>query len=184
MTKIQFRRKCRFLFRKAHGLGLKLEFSPNRFIPERLNCLWYGGHLATIKVSDSLWIDLSIQGDVRAFLTDSHGDILEEAIDKNNAGAFSKYMISHLKTDRELKKALRTGRLMIGNNNWIEYDGIVFPNGAPDKAEVFIDLGLICDNVLDENILTAIGQTLDSVEEIKTEIKQIAERDYQIGGII
>lgn len=179
MTKNQYKRKCAFLFRKARNLGLKLEFSPKRFIPERLNCLWYGGYLATIKVSDSPQIDLSIQGDVRAFLTDVHGNILEEAIDKNNAGAFTKYMIPHLKTDRELKKALKNGRLMLENNNWIEYDGIVFSNRNSDKVEVYIDLGLVCDNVLNDNILTAIGQALDSVEEIKDEILQVAERDYQ-----
>lgn len=179
MDKRSYNKKCKALFKKAKELGLELIFCPEYFDNKRLNCLWYGGELATIKVSEKFIIELNIYGDVRALLTDKRGNELESVTDKNNGGAFSEYMRSHLKTDKGLESALKSGRLTLGNNNWIEYDGVVKENEA-DETGVFIDLGMICDNILDDNILVAIEQALDSFENIRKEIYDVAEDHYGI----
>lgn len=179
MDKRSYDKKCRALFKKAKELGLELVFYPERFDHLRLNCLWYGGFLAAIKVSDTFKVELNVYGDVRAELTDKNGRWLESVTDKNNDGAFSEYMQSHLKTDKGLESALESGRLTLGNNNWIEYDGVVKENAA-DETGVFIDLGMICDNILDDDILIAIEQALDSIEDIKKEICDVAEDHYGI----
>lgn len=179
MDKKNYKKKCRALFRKAKELGLELTFYPEYFNHRRLNCLWYGGYLATIKVTETFAVELNIYGDVRALLTDKHGNELASAIDKNNGGAFSEYMLPYIKTDRQLKDVLESGKLTLGNNNWIEYDGVIERSDA-DSVGAFIDLGIICDNILDDDILSAIEQALDSIEEIKKEIIDVAENHYGI----
>lgn len=179
MDKRSYKMKCKALFKKAKELGLELIFCPEYFDNKRLNCLWYGGELATIKVSEKFAIELYIYGDVRAELVDKDGNELESVIDKNNGGAFGEYMQSHLKTDKQLETAIESGRLTFGNNNWIEYDGIVKADDA-ETSGMFIDLGIICDNILDDDILVAIEQALDSVEDIKQEICDVAEDHYGI----
>lgn len=179
MDKRNYNKKCKALFKKANELGLDLIFNPELFNHRRLNCLWYGGGLATIKVSDTFKVELNIYGDVRAELTDKNGRELASVRDKNNGGAFSEYMQSYLKTDNGLSAAVKSGRLTLENNNWIEYDGVVKENEA-DSTGVFIDLGMICDNILDDDILSAIDQALDFIEEIKKEIIDVAANHYDI----
>ncbi len=70
-------------------------------------------------------------------------------------------------------------KLTLGDNNWIEYDGIV-KEDASDERGTFIDLGMICDNFLDNNVLFAVEQVLDSIEKIKAEIIDIADVEYGI----
>lgn len=179
MNRRNYKKKCQALFLKAKELGLKLVFYPKRFKHRRLNCLWYGGWLATIKVSETFAIELYIYGDVRAELTDDLGNELASVTDKNNGGVFSEYMLPYIKTDKQLKDALEGGRLTLWNNNWIEYDGVVKKNAA-DEISAFIDLGLICDNILDDDILIAIEQALDSFKDLKKEVCDIAEEHYGI----
>lgn len=182
MNRKNYQKKCRALFKRAHELGVELIFHPENFDYNRLNCLWYGGWLAAIKVSETLAVELSIRGDVQATLNDRHGNPQAEVTDKGNAGRFSKRMHPYLNTDRQLRNAIRKGRLLLQNNNWIEYDGIVKRNGTPNADTAFIDLGIVCDNLLDNNILLAIKQALDSLEDIKAEIAEVAEIDYGIAG--
>lgn len=99
--------------------------------------------------------------------------------DKNNMGVFGDEMHPYLKTDKQLHNAIDNGRLTLDNNNWIEYDGEI-KAGNTDSAGVFIDLGIVCDNILDDDILQAIEQALDSIEEIKKEIVDVAETHYGI----
>lgn len=179
MNKRNYKKKCKALFAKARKLGLKLIFYPRGFEHRRLNCLWYGGELATIKVSETFVIELNIYGDVRAELTDDLDNELASVTDKNNAGAFSKYMLPYIKTDKQLEDALESGKLILGNNNWIEYDGVV-KTCDTDTTGVFVDLGMICDNILDDDVLSAIEQALDSIKEIKNEICDVAENHYGI----
>lgn len=179
MTKRKYKKKCRALFKKAKKIGVELSFSPEDFDCNRLDCLWYGGELATIKVSEKLTIELDIYGDVYAYLFDRNGDVLARVKDKNNMGVFGDEMLSYLKTDKQLRKAIDSGKLELDYNNWIEYDGVIRKNPA-DERGTFIDLGIICDNILDNNILTAIEQALDSINEIKEEILGVAKRNYGI----
>lgn len=184
MTKFKYKNKCKALFRKAKKLGVELIFSPEYFNHSRLNCLWYGGELAKIKVSDTLTIEISIYGDVYAWLLDENGDELARVKDKSNNGSFTDWMLPHIKTDKQLEKAICNGRLILDNNNWVEYDGLV-NEGKIEKSDTeitwsFIDLGLICDNILDDDILVAIDEALDSIDRIRVEILGVAEEDYGI----
>lgn len=179
MNRRSYKKKCKALFMKAKELGLKLVFYPTSFKHRRLNCLWYGGGLATIEVSEAFAIELNIYGDVRAELTDDAGNELASVTDKNNGGVFSEYMLPYIKTDKQLEDALESGKLTLGNNNWIEYDGVI-KTCDTDSTGVFVDLGMICDNILDDDILSAIEQVLDSIEEIKKEISDAAENHYGI----
>lgn len=179
MTKRRYKTKCNALFKKAKKLGVELTFSPEYFNHRRLNCLWYGGEVATIKISDALSIELSIYGDVYAWLLDKNGDELARVKDKSNGGSFTDWMSQYIKTDKLLKKAIRDGRLILDYNNWIEYDGLL-NNDVTQSGGKFIDLGIVCDNVLDDSILKAIDEALDSVKEIESEIYEIAELHYGI----
>lgn len=184
MTQEQYKRKCNALFDKAKSIGVGLSFHPESFNPDKLNCLWYGGHLAVIKVTDTLSVELNVYGDVYAELSDKTGQFLAYVKDKGNTGRFNDEMGSYISNDQELLEVLDDGRLKLDNNNWVEYDGVV-KKKASDERGAFIDLGIICDNVLDDNILTAIMYALDSIEEIKAEIISVAERNYGIkAGVV
>mgnify|MGYP005791037881 CR=1 FL=1 len=176
MNKRKYKAKCRALFEKAKTLGLELEFCPQSYDNNRLNCLWYGGQLAVIKVSDKLSIELSICGDVYAEFVDRKGNEMACVKDKNNSGAFTKYVSPYLKNDRQLLAAIDSNRLYLGNNNWIEYDGLL-KKLASDKLYQFVDLGLICNNILDDDILVAIDSALDRYKDIAAEILAVAEGD-------
>lgn len=175
MTKKQYRKKCQKLFCKAKRLGVKLEFHQDYFNHKRLNCLWYGGCFALIVVSPELKIELGAYGDVIAVLYDKKGEEIAYSKDKSNNGAFEDNMRSYLKTDNQLQLAIEEQRLVFINNNWIEYDGYYFDEVKGRMR--YIDL-MIYDNILDDDILVAIKQVLDSLEEIKeqilTEAKEVA----------
>lgn len=114
MNNQKYKAKCRALFEKAKALGLELEFCPQTYDNNRLNCLWYGGQLAVIKISDKLSIELSICGDVYAEFVDRKGNKMACVKDKNNSGAFSKYVMPYLKNDRQLLAAIDSNRLYLG----------------------------------------------------------------------
>ena len=179
MNKRNYKKKCNALFKKAKELNLILEFNPENFDCHRLDCIWYGGTVAIVKITDTFAVQLRAEGDVRACLTDKNGDVIASVTDKNNCGDFANEMRTHFKTDKQLYAAMDNESLILDNNNWIEYDGIV-KESASDKQETFIDPGMICDNFLDNNILLAVEQVLDSIEEIKAEIINIADIEYDI----
>ena len=66
MTKEDYEKAVDRLFDKATALKLKLNFNPGYYKPERLDCLWHGGNIATIYVNKEISIDISAIGDVRA----------------------------------------------------------------------------------------------------------------------
>lgn len=185
MTKKQYDKRCKALFEKARAYGLELLFQPRHFSPQRLNCLWHGGEVATIKVTDSMSIELNAYGDVCATLLDKKGNELARVKDKRNTGSFLCEMAPYLKNDRALKRALYRNRLILDHNNWIEYDGRVRTE-QPDKMNVFVDLGIVCDNVLDDDILSAIEEALDSHKTIVEEIQWGADRLFEAyrGGVV
>ena len=181
MNNQKYKAKCRALFEKAKALGLELEFCPQTYDNNRLNCLWYGGQLAVIKISDNLSIELSICGDVYAEFVDRKGNKMACVKDKNNSGAFSKYVMPYLKNDRQLLAAIDSNRLYLGNNNWIEYDGLLKEQES-DELYQFVDLGIVCDNILDDDILVAIDSALDRYKDITAEILAVAEREAAIAA--
>ena len=175
MTKKQYRKKCQKLFCKAKRLGVKLIFHQEYFKPNQLNCLWHGGTIAKIIVSKELEIELNAYGDVRATLYDENGRELAYSKDESNTGAFTDNMYPYLTTDKQLRVALEKDLLKLDNNNWIEYDGYVLDKKT-GKME-FVDLGMIVDNIVDDDILIAINEVLDSLEQVKEEILWVAKED-------
>ena len=176
MTQEQYKRKCDALFNKAKSIGVELSFHPESFDMNRLNCLWYGGDLAVIRVSETLSVTLDIRGDVYAELSNKEGGFLAYVKDKGNTGRFYDEMHLFIQNDQELLDALDDGRLKLDYNNWVEYDGIVYKNKG-DTLGKFIDLGLIVDNILDDDILTAINEALDRITDIVKEIKAVGGID-------
>lgn len=150
---------------------MELIFSPENYSANKLNCLWHGGNIAYIKFSDGLMIDIFANGDVIATLFDKDGEEIAHSKDKSNIGAFEDNMRSYIDTDRQLENAIKSGRLVLSNNNWIEFDGLIEEN----CVKHIIDLYMYVDNLLDDNILTAIEQVLDDLDECKKEILQVKE---------
>lgn len=173
MTKKQYRKKCQKLFCKAKRLGVKLKFDQTMFDNRRLDCGWYGGVLASIKVDEGLTVPLEINGDVYAVLYDERGKTLVVSKDKVCKGLFMKNMSPYIRNDKELYKLQDSKRLVYENNNWLEYNGIIFDK--EHKNGQFIDLGMIVDNILECNILKAINQVLVSLESIKEDIFYVAK---------
>lgn len=173
MRKQKYQRECKRLFKKAKRLGVKLDFTPENFDYRRLNCLWHGGSIALIEISPELQVELCAYGDVIVTLYDKKGEYLARSKDKSNNGAFEDNMYSYLKTDKQLSLAIEEGRLVFENNNWIEYDGYVLDKNTGKTR--FVDLGMIYDNIIDDNILKAIEEVLDSLDEIKEQILETAK---------
>lgn len=181
MNEIEYKKKCDAMFQKAKLLNLELAFEPDNFDPQRLNCLWHGGHIAEVKVSDKLSIDISVCGDVCADLYDEYCNHIEHLKDKGNNAVFADVMGRYIRNDSDLKKAIQRGRLKLDYNNWVEYDGLIRDETMRSRQK-FIDLGIVCDNVLDDNILTAIGEVLDSWQKIVSEIRFVAQEYYKMPG--
>lgn len=168
MTKEDYEKAVDRLFDKATALKLKLNFNPGYYKPERLDCLWHGGNIATIYVNKEISIDISAIGDVRAIYYNKDGEEEARVKDKGNGGFFENEMDSYLANDEELLQAIEDERLVLDNNNWIEFDGFIVYRGK----KYFIDLGLY-DNITDSNnILEAIDEVLDNYKVIKEEIKR------------
>lgn len=176
MTRKQYRKKCQKLFCKAKRLGVKLKFHQDWFHHNRLNCLWHGGTVAEIVVSKELVIELNAYGDVIATLYDESGKELAYSKDKSNTGAFTDNMYPYLTTDKQLHEALEKDLLKLSNNNWIEYDGYVLDKKTGKMK--FVDLGMIVDNIVDDDILCAIKEVLDSLDEIKEQILEEAKEEW------
>lgn len=178
MKKQQYISKCKELFAKADKFGVKLEFDPSTFDPDRLNCLWYGGWYASVVVTPQITISIGIYGDVRAWLFDKRGKELAYVKDKGNNGRFYDGMHQFIKDDKHLKRMIKNGQLTLDNNNWVEYGGVIYPD---DNAQcgLTIDLGMRTDNILDDNVLDAIDQVLDDLVNIVTEIKFYMPDEYK-----
>lgn len=166
MRESTYKKKCETLFERAKRKGVKLNFNPENFSPDRLDCLWYGGEIATIEFDDGLIIQVYANGEVGARLYDKAGNELARSKDKSNRGAFEDNMRDYLTSDRQLFKEMKEERLILDSNNWIEYDGFIKENGK----KVLVDLYEYFDNILDGNILVAIGQVLKAAKTKRKEI--------------
>ena len=74
-------------------------------------------------------------------------------------------MRGYIRDDKQLKELLNAGDLVLENNNWIEYDGIYYPHGR-DVPGIAVDLGMITDNIVDDDVLNAIDDVLSSLNKI------------------
>jgi hypothetical protein len=101
--------------------------------------------------------------------------------DKGNNAVFADVMGRYIRNDSDLKKAIQRGRLKLDYNNWVEYDGLIRDETMQSRQK-FIDLGIVSDNILNDNILIAIDEVLDSYENIVSEICFVAKEDYGISG--
>ncbi len=155
------------LNKKAKKLGVILEFNPENFEKGKLDCSWYGGHIATIVLGANIEISICIQGDIVVTLLDKDSKVIAESRDKCNSGAFLSNMSPYIKNDKHLSRLIQDGRLVYTNNNWIEFNGYIDLN--------FIDLSCVDDNILDNNILVAIEQVLDSLGEISKKMWEVYE---------
>ena len=108
-------------------------------------------------------------GDVCASLFDRSGEQIAYAKDKGNGGYFSEAMRGYIRDDKHLKELLNVGDLVLENNNWIEYGGIYYPYGR-DVPGIAVDLGIITDNIVDDDVLNAIDDVLSNIDEIKRDI--------------
>ena len=86
MQKRQYYNKCKNLFEKASQMGVELEFDPEQFEANRLNCTWIGGWYAYITLTPELDIEIGAIGDVCATLHDKNGEEIICVKDKNNTG--------------------------------------------------------------------------------------------------
>lgn len=178
MTKRKYEQKCKALFVKAEERGVKLDFDPSQFDCNRLNCLWYGGWYASIEITPQIHISIGVYGDVRAWLFDKKGEQLAYAKDKGNNGRFYDEMSYYIKNDKQLEKIIKKGYLTLDNNNWVEYGGVIYPEGY-DNGGLGIDLGMLTDNILDDDVLEAIDQVLDDLVNIVEEIKYYTPNEYK-----
>lgn len=169
MLKKEYIKKCKDLFEKAKNAGVELIFDYKNFSHKKLNCIWHGGNIAYIKFPDGLMIDIYANGELTATLFDKNGEEIAQSKDKSSAGAFGKNMYPYITTDRQLKLALQSERLVLSSNNWIEYDGLIEKDG---KRQV-IDLYMYVDNLLDDDILIAIEQVLNDLNECRDQIKAL-----------
>ena len=77
-------------------------------------------------------------------------------------------------SDKQLKEVIDNGKLVFINNNWIEYGGYIL-NKETGKRQ-FIELSEVADNIVDDDILEAINQVLDSLDQIVFEIKSAVSK--------
>ncbi len=103
----------------AHGMTLTL-LQP--ILKEKRDVFWYGGELATVE-KDGETLYLYANGDViGSLLTNDRTDVLDSFKDKGN-NAYRHDVDQYLKNDDDLKAALLTDRLVLENNNWLEWFG-------------------------------------------------------------
>ena len=172
MTKTELTAKLDQLFEKAKKLGVELDLDPNNLDPDRLHCLWYNGWIAEINLCDLISIAICVYGDVYATLLDEFDNEICSVADKSNSGQFKDKMRSLIANDRELESKIQSGLLVLENNNWVEYQGVVYQDADRSHNRVggTIDIGLYEDNILDDNILEAIEQVLDDISTIREQI--------------
>ena len=125
MDQVTYKAKCDALFDKAKAKGVILHFIPEKLTFNRTNCLWLGGNIAVIEIDENLSVDISAIGDVIAILYDENQEELASSKDKSNQGAFESNMSFYIKDDKELHQLLEDGRLVLRNNNWIEYGTVI-----------------------------------------------------------
>lgn len=149
MTEREYLSAVEKLQNRAKSMNLTLKFNPDNFEGDHLNCLWWGGHVATIVVDDDHQFTIDVIGDVYVDIGD------ESFADKNNGGCVGYELRNYFKNDDELAEGIDKDKIIFQNNNWIEVDGYY-------KGD-FVDFGFYTDNVLDGNILVAINQVLDEL---------------------
>ena len=145
----------------------KIEIKFNNTISlHRLHSLWYGGNMADVKYKGYTF-HIEAIGDIYACLnTVKDGRNVCYVRDKCNNGNFGAEMVSYLRSDKTLYKALngehRLYDLSLGANNWWECL-------VTDPNDQFHDL-MWCLN--EDNLFLTFNEVLGSLDET---IKYIEE---------
>ena len=109
--------------------------------PKQQNCFWHGGVYAIAKRAyiDHEWeMQFCSYGDVCATLYDKDGEEIAWVDDSDNCGDRDE-IEDYIHTDKQLEKALESGRLELDDNNWNE----MMPYCDGEQVEV--------SGVVDEN---------------------------------
>ena len=171
MTKDEFNAKLNLLFAKAKAQEVEIDFDRDDLDPDHLHCLWHHGWVAEIHIGDHMSIAICVYGDVYASLLDDLDNKVCSVADKSNSGQFKDKMAAHIANDQELEDKINSGLLVLENNNWVEYQGVIYrPDRSHNRYGETVDIGLYEDNILDDNILDAIDQVLDNIPTIREQI--------------
>lgn len=128
---------------------------------DHLDCLWYGGTVATVKYKGNIF-SLEARGDVSATLLDEENNEFCYVKDKRNGGCFYEQIKGYLKNDNELHKAVEENRLVFGDNNWYE----IFVT-SPECN--FYDLQDVCSS---DDMAECIIEMIENMDEIIKYIKE------------
>lgn len=145
-----------------------------KFYPDRKDVLWYGGDLFSV-TDGHVTMTCRAVGDVYATLLDDNNDVIEEVKDKNNAGEFYGAMREHIAGDAHLQNLKDEGRLVLSNNNWMEY---FFEVGGELLMDTFLEEGT-------DDVLEALQSAEETFAEAKSWLKEkvIVSFDLETTGL-
>ena len=140
----------------AEKKGAVLNIDANDFFDDdHLDCTWYGEYLADIEYK-GIEVYIGVFGDVR--LDGCYNGMFIDYVNKSNSGAFQSDLYYGIPDDATLRRLMEAkwekeddDHLYVGNNNWVEY--FVGDTGYSD----------VCN---EDNVLEAIGEVLDTIEDI------------------
>lgn len=139
--------KLAALEKEAEKYGAELQVMDDDFIDDdHLDCLWYGGHIGSI-VYKGHEISIEVHGEVSIYGDPGDEELCDLTyVNKQGTGAYnlaaSDTLRTAFKNDAELRAALMENRLVVENNNWVEFF-VLTPDGAWHDGDV------IDDDVLD-----------------------------------
>lgn len=130
---------------------------------EKQDALWFGGLVAVAKNFNGYDFGLFAIGDVVATLYGDDGKEVEYVKDKNNSGLFSEIFGEYFKSDVELAKAERSGRLVIENNNWFEV------LACDPSKKVWLDLDWVTNS---NGVYDAAREMLANMNDMAEQLKK------------
>ena len=139
--------KLEALKKEAEKYGAELQVMDDDFIDDdHLDCLWYGGCIGSI-VYKGYEISIEVHGEVAIYGDPGDEEFCDLTyVNKQGTGAYnmgaSDTLRTTFKNDAELRAALHENRLVVENNNWVEFF-VLTPDG------VWHDGDVIDDDVLD-----------------------------------
>lgn len=139
----------------AEKKGAVLDISEKSFQDDNhLDCTWYGGYLAEVKYKD-MTISIGVFGEVR--LDGCYNGMFIDYVNKSNSGAFQSDLYYGIPDDATLRRLMEAeweneedDHLYVGNSNWVE---------------MFIKGTSLCDVLNSDNVLEAIEEVLDTIED-------------------
>lgn len=158
---------------KTYGVEIEVFVHDER----HLNCLWYGGEVATIKYK-GYTVTIEARGDIRLYGQYQNKDI--EFVDKHDGGE-AYWELGSLIDDKTLEILLNADPdtdndyLVCENNNWFEFD-LISPDGK------FIDCSCY-DNILSDNLFDFIDDipyfvdVVDFMDVVDMEVADVVDAE-------